>query len=256
MEINEAFAPQVIACLARDWTVHRIRRRSIRTAARSRSGIRSAHPVRGSRLRRCTICATRRRLRRCSACIGGGQGIAARLQCRVANRRAPWDRRSGTSCDRSSSRSRCGRSSSRRGRFAPANAHPAPHAVYDRLDGGAFRVADERGRLVFLDFYASWCEPCKLELPLVERWSHAHPEAVVVPVDVGEPRSVAARLCAALSLERRRARSACDARDALFGVAGFPTIVVVDRAGLYSREMGGPQSGDRAGDDNAATFGC
>ncbi len=37
-----------------------------------------------------------------------------------------------------SSRSRCGRSSSRRARLAPPRSFPAPHAVYDRLDGGRF----------------------------------------------------------------------------------------------------------------------
>ncbi|HTX59226.1 MAG TPA: TlpA disulfide reductase family protein, partial [Verrucomicrobiae bacterium] len=73
-----------------------------------------------------------------------------------------------------------------------AKAHPAPRAVYPRLGGGTFRVADQRGKLVFLDFFASWCEPCKIELPQVESWAREHPAAVVVAVDVGEPRVVAA----------------------------------------------------------------
>jgi len=90
--------------------------------------------------------------------------------------------------------------------FEPAGTHPAPAAIYQRLDGDAFRIADARGRVLFVDFYASWCEPCKLELPLVEAWSRAHPDAAVVPVDVGEERSIAAAFGAAIPLTKRRAR--------------------------------------------------
>src|SRR5580692_9261876 len=72
--------------------------------------------------------------------------------------------------------------------FRPAeSAQPAPQASFTRLDGSAFRVTDARGHLLFLDFYASWCEPCKVEIPMVESWAKTHRGAVVVPVDVAEP---------------------------------------------------------------------
>ncbi|MBV9720211.1 MAG: TlpA family protein disulfide reductase [Candidatus Eremiobacteraeota bacterium] len=109
-------------------------------------------------------------------------------------------------------------------------AHPAPHAVYERLDGAAFRLASERGRVVFLDFYASWCEPCKIELPLVERWARKNPGALVVPVDVGEPRTVAADFARRYGL-RGIVLDSKSSAPALFGVQGFPTIVVIDREG-------------------------
>ncbi len=114
--------------------------------------------------------------------------------------------------------------------FNAPGAHPAPHAAFARLDGGTFRVADQRGRLVFLDFYATWCEPCKIELPLVESWSRKHPDALVVPIDVGEPGSVAGPF----AQRYRLANVALDPQSssrALFGVEGFPTIVVVDATG-------------------------
>jgi len=98
------------------------------------------------------------------------------------------------------------------------------------LDGGTFRVADQRGSLVFLDFYASWCEPCKIELPLVERWSRGNRGAIVVPVDVGEPRSVAAPFARRYSLQNVALDPTSSAR-ALFDVQGFPTIVVIDATG-------------------------
>ncbi|MFZ0032768.1 MAG: TlpA disulfide reductase family protein [Candidatus Cybelea sp.] len=108
--------------------------------------------------------------------------------------------------------------------------HPAPHAVYARLDGAPFKVADERGHTVFLEFYASWCEPCRIELPLVEAWKRKHPEATIVPIDVGEGRSVAAEFARRHSLGDV-ALDPQNSAPALFGVQGFPTMVVIDAKG-------------------------
>ena len=122
--------------------------------------------------------------------------------------------------------------------FEPAGTHPAPAAIYQRLDGDAFRIADARGRVLFVDFYASWCEPCKLELPLVEAWSRAHPDAAVVPVDVGEERSIAA----AFARRYRLQNVALDPNDSarpLFAVEGLPTIVVIDRNGFIRAKWEG-----------------
>ncbi len=114
--------------------------------------------------------------------------------------------------------------------LAAPHALPAPHAVFSRLDGGAFRLAQQRGRVVFLDFYASWCAPCRLALPLVEAWRNGHPGALVVPVDVGEPRASAQAFARRLNLRGVALDPTASAR-ALFGVGGFPTVVAVDPDG-------------------------
>jgi thiol-disulfide isomerase/thioredoxin len=116
--------------------------------------------------------------------------------------------------------------------------HPAPHAVYELVRGGEFRIADQRGRLVFLDFYATWCEPCKLELPLVERWARAHSRSLVVPIDVGEGRSVAAEFARRYSLDNVALDPSASSR-ALFDLQGFPTIVVVDPHGYIRAKWEG-----------------
>jgi thiol-disulfide isomerase/thioredoxin len=121
--------------------------------------------------------------------------------------------------------------------FAP-HALPAPHATYARLDGGTFRLAEERGKLVFLDFYASWCEPCKIELPLVEGWAQRHPDAIVVPVDVGEPRSTASAFARRLHLRDVVLDPGATA-GAFFGVVGFPTVVAIDGGGYVRAKWEG-----------------
>jgi thiol-disulfide isomerase/thioredoxin len=113
--------------------------------------------------------------------------------------------------------------------FSP-KAYPAPHAVYRRLNGGEFHVTSARGRMLFLDFYASWCAPCRQELPAVEAFARAHPRVEVVPVDVGEPRPAVA----AFAVELHLGDVAFDP-DALsrgfFGIEGFPTVVTIDPLG-------------------------
>ena len=111
-----------------------------------------------------------------------------------------------------------------------ADAYPAPRIAYQQLDGGTFRISDERGRVVFLDFFASWCEPCKLELPMVEQFARTHPDVAVVPVDVGEPRVVAARFAKSYKLQHV-ALDPTSSAQGFFQVQGFPTIVVIDPQG-------------------------
>lgn len=114
--------------------------------------------------------------------------------------------------------------------LAAANAYPAPHASYARLDGGAFHIAQARGRVLFLDFYASWCEPCRISLPLVERYARAHPEIDLLPIDVGEPRAVADDFAAKMHLGNV-ALDPLSLSRGFFALQGFPTMVVIDPQG-------------------------
>src|SRR5688572_18566114 len=48
---------------------------------------------------------------------------------------------------------------------------PAPELELPTLDGeGTGALADYRGKVVVLNFWASWCGPCKEESPLLQRW--------------------------------------------------------------------------------------
>jgi thiol-disulfide isomerase/thioredoxin len=48
---------------------------------------------------------------------------------------------------------------------------PAPALKLDNLDGEAYDLADSRGHWVFVHFWASWCGPCRREMPTIQKLS-------------------------------------------------------------------------------------
>lgn len=65
---------------------------------------------------------------------------------------------------------------------------PPPLALKD-LAGRTHRLADYRGRVVLVNFWATWCEPCRAEMPSIERLRKALADRpfTVLAVNLGEP---------------------------------------------------------------------
>ena len=53
----------------------------------------------------------------------------------------------------------------------------APALVVPRLDGGVFDLAALRGKVVIINFWATWCSPCRDELPLLSDYLATHADA-------------------------------------------------------------------------------
>jgi peptide/nickel transport system substrate-binding protein len=85
-------------------------------------------------------------------------------------------------------------------------------------------------RLTYLDFWATWCEPCQQSIPLIQRFARRHPEVDVVSVDVGEPPGVVRGFVRSHPMERI-ALDPDQTAGSAFGIADFPTMVVIDPQG-------------------------
>ncbi len=75
---------------------------------------------------------------------------------------------------------------------------PAPNFTLDTLDGGTFTLSSTRGKPVVLNFWASWCGPCKDEAPVLAELAHRYGRKLdIVGVnsqdDIGDARSFAQR---------------------------------------------------------------
>ena len=112
---------------------------------------------------------------------------------------------------------------------------PAPPEAFAALDGAPVRLADFKGRVVVLNFWATWCAPCVREMPSLDRLQAALEDrdlaVLAVSIDRGGAK-VIRPFAKRLGLERLGLYH--DPKGALFkafGVTGLPTTFLIDRRG-------------------------
>ena len=119
----------------------------------------------------------------------------------------------------------------------------APDLRLARLGAqGVARAADWRGKVVVVNFWASWCTPCRDESPLLERWQKrlAGEGATVLGVDTQDVASDALGFARKMKLTYPLLRDRDGAAARSFGVTGYPETVVLDRRGRVAAVKRGP----------------
>jgi cytochrome c biogenesis protein CcmG, thiol:disulfide interchange protein DsbE len=99
-----------------------------------------------------------------------------------------------------------------------------------------------RGRVVLLNVWASWCEPCRAEAPVLERWSRriAARGGSVVGIDTFDATSDARSFVRELHLTYPMLRDPSGVVKTSFGVTGFPESFVIDPSGRVAAIARGP----------------
>lgn len=98
-------------------------------------------------------------------------------------------------------------------------------------DGGNFKLSDQKGRLVVVSFWASWCGPCRLELPALSAFAAKHPEVRVIAVNVDKERAAADRFLSNLDVKLPIAYDPDAIALGAYAVTSMPTMFIVDRKG-------------------------
>lgn len=100
-------------------------------------------------------------------------------------------------------------------------------------DGNTVSLHEFHGSVVYLTFWASWCVPCRQEMPyLTQLWQRHHASGLqVIGINVEEDAALARQFAAELDLPFPLAWDQNRAVSELYRVPGFPTHFIVDRRG-------------------------
>lgn len=126
----------------------------------------------------------------------------------------------------------------------------APEFATERLDGERVSLQDFRGKVVFLNFWASWCTPCREEMPAMEELYQAFKDKgfVIVAVNVKESQKKAKTFVKELKVTYPILLDPKGDVSVLYGAWALPLTYLIDRKGIVvgrafgPREWAGPEA--------------
>lgn len=77
--------------------------------------------------------------------------------------------------------------------FAATEGQPAPPILAKLLDGTAFNLADDSGKVVIVNIWATWCAPCREEMPALDAYYRQHRDQglVLIALSMDDPKNEA-----------------------------------------------------------------
>ncbi len=118
----------------------------------------------------------------------------------------------------------------------------APHFSLPLFDGGHISLADHRGKVVIVDFWASWCIPCREEAPLLEATWRAYRDrgVILVGVNFQDQEEAARGFIREFDLTFPNGRDVGSRIAVDYGVYGIPELFFVTGDGrIASKHIGG-----------------
>jgi peroxiredoxin len=117
----------------------------------------------------------------------------------------------------------------------------APGFTLIALDGQTLRLAAFRGKVVLLNFWATWCAPCRLEMPVFATWQRQHAQQgfQVIGVSMDDDAAPARRLVEGLRLNYPSAMGNERLAARYGGVLGLPLTFLIDRNGVVRARFQG-----------------
>lgn len=119
----------------------------------------------------------------------------------------------------------------------PSLDYPASDFTAQTLDGGSVTLSDYRGRVVFLNFWGTWCPPCVRELPALEQFASEQGEdgAVVLASNDTENADIINTFFADEGITLNNVRVLLDSDSKVyrrFVIPVMPTTYIIDKTGM------------------------
>jgi thiol-disulfide isomerase/thioredoxin len=132
--------------------------------------------------------------------------------------------------------------------FAPSEPKPAPELTFLDAQGNEVSLADFRGKVVILNLWATWCAPCRREMPSLDRLQAAHGDdglqVLPLSLDRGEIDKIETFYDEVGLPNLGIYHDPQAAAGRAFGAYGLPTTIVIDREGREIGRLLGPAEWD------------
>ena len=131
------------------------------------------------------------------------------------------------------------------GAFLPERGFSAPDLILETPDGQAMRLSDYRGQVVLINFWATWCPPCRAEMPAIQKVYDQYREQglVVLAVNLMETDAKVTAFADQIELTFPILMDRDGSVSDRYRVRSLPTTFFVDRSGVIQDiVIGGPMA--------------
>lgn len=122
----------------------------------------------------------------------------------------------------------------------------APDFVLPQLDGTPLRLSDYRGKVVLLDFWATWCDPCREETPHFVKLQREYADRglQIIGVSMDDTSEPVRDFYQQFHVNYPVVRGSAKTGEAYGGVLGLPIAFLLDREGRIVAKHVGPTEAD------------